>query len=313
MSTKESFFRLPDRDAVFYYAISRAFYLLGLIPQKTAARLSRIMGRIWFVSDRRHRQVALSNLSRVYGDRLGAGQIRSMARNVFCNLVMLVFEIGWSLHIKDSDIKKHFRFRGMGNLQRALQEKKGVLILTAHIGNWELLIDAAGRIGMPISAIYRPLEFGPLDRFFIDLRRRSGATLFSKKSAMLGVMRSLKKNALIGVLLDQNSRRKHGVFADFFGTPASTSKGLALLARKTGAPVVPLFLVRDSGYFLAEFGKPLPKIMTGDKNKDIKAATLIYNKVIEDIIMRYPEQWFWVHRRWKKKPIRVNDNEIKDS
>jgi KDO2-lipid IV(A) lauroyltransferase len=130
---------------------------------------------------------------------------------------------------------------------------------------------------------------------------------------MLGVMRSLKRNSLIGVLLDQNARRKHGVFADFFGAPASTSKGLALLARKTGAPVVPLFLVRDSGHFLAEFGKPLPKIMTGDKTRDIEAATLIYNKVIEEIILRYPEQWFWVHRRWKTKPTRVNANETRDS
>lgn len=304
MSRKEPRFKVPDRDAVFYFAIARAFYLIGLIPSKAAIALASILGRIWFAFDRRHRQVALFNLTRAFGSRMAPGQIRTMARHVFSNLVMLIFEIGWSLHMKDADLRKHFRFHGMGHLQTALQQKKGVLILTAHIGNWELLIDAAGRIGMPISAIYRPLEFGPLDRFFIDLRSRSGASLFSKKNAMRKVMRSLKSNALIGVLLDQNSRLKHGVFADFFGASASTSKGLALLARKTGAPVVPLFLVREGGCFRVEFGAPLPRIKTGDKTKDIEAATQLYNRAIEDIILRYPEQWFWVHRRWKTKPYK---------
>lgn len=293
-----------DMDTIYYYLISRAFFLLGLIPLRISYRLANALGRVWFGVDRRHREVAIANLHQAFGDQMTPAQIRVLARRVFCNLVGIIFEIGWSMHLKDANIRKYFRFCGMENLRAAMDRKKGVLILTGHIGNWELLLSSAGRIGLPISAIYRPLEFRPLDRFFNEMRTRDGAELFPKKRAMRKVLRSLKSNKIVGVLLDQNTGVLDGVFADFFGAPACTNKGLALLARETGAPVLPLFLVRERDCFRVEFGRELPHIKTRDKTKDIEAATSLYNKVLEDIIRRHPEQWFWVHRRWKTKPYK---------
>ncbi|MFP4571696.1 MAG: lysophospholipid acyltransferase family protein [Desulfobacterales bacterium] len=291
--------RLFDADAVFYYIIARGFFLLGLIPPKTARSIADVLGRIWFAADRRHREVAIENLNRVFGHKMTPCQIRSMARRVFCNLTRILFEIGWSLHIKEADIRKYFRFRGMENLHAAMRSKKGVLVFTAHIGNWELLMTASAKIGFPISATYRPLKFKPLNRFFRELRSRNGAELLPKNYAMRRVLRSLKDNKLVGMMLDQNAHILHGVMVDFFGEPACTNKGLALLSRETGTPVVPMFLVREQGGFLVECGPQLPRFKSGNKAKDVEATTRLYNKVIEDIILRYPEQWFWVHRRWR--------------
>ncbi len=292
---------LFDAEAMLYYIIAKGFFLLGLIPPKTAGHLAGVLGKIWFAADRRHRNVAIENLSLAFGDEMTPAQIRAMARRVFCNLTCILFEIGWSLHIKKADLRKYFRFRGMENLYAAMQDEKGVLVFTAHIGNWELLMTAAERIGLPISATYRPLAFKPLDRFFRELRSQNGAELLPKKRAMRKILRDLKDKKLVGMMLDQKARRFEGVMVDFFGEPASTNKGLALLSRETGTPVVPMFLVREQGGFLVECGPQLPRIRTGDKTGDIEAATRLYNKVIEDIVRRYPEQWFWVHERWGKK------------
>lgn len=281
------------------------FFLIGLIPLKTSYRLADALGRIWFAFDYRHREVALANLQLAFGDRMSQAQIRSLGRSVFCNLARIIFEIGWSLHLKQEDIRKHFRFRGLDNLYSALRRNRGVLGITAHIGNWELLLTAAAGIGHPISATYRPLRFKPLDMFFSALRSRDGASLIRKKRGMRKVLHSLRNNNIVGMMLDQNSLLSEGVFAEFFGVPACTNKGAALLARKTGVPVLPVFLVRENDFFRVEFGPEMPHIKTGDKINDIEAATRNYNKVIEDIVRKYPEQWFWVHRRWKNRPYKT--------
>lgn len=291
-------------DIFLYHIIAGLFSLLGRIPRKPADRISFILGRIWFVFDRRHRNVAVENLRLAFGDRLNAVEIRSMARQVFCNLIRIVFEIGWGMRLDASRIQDHFRYYGLHHLQAARVKGRGVLVLSAHIGNWELLGNAVGSIGFPMSAIYRPLDFKPLDLFFVNLRSRNGTRLFPKEGAMLKIIRSLRNNELVGVLLDQNTVVSSGVFVDFFGKRACTNQGLAQIARMTEAPVVPLFLVREEDGYRVEFGPEVPLVKTGDRTRDIDENTKNYTGVIESMIRRYPEQWFWVHRRWKTRPYK---------
>jgi len=291
-------------DVILYHIITGIFSLLGRIPRGIAGRIADLLGRIWFAVDRRHRKVAVSNLTLAFGDHMSASEIQALARRVFRNLTRILFEIGWGMHLDASRVNDHFNFSGLHHLQAARRKGQGVLILTAHIGNWELMIIAAGLIGLSLSAIYRPLDFRPLDLFFADLRSRSGAKLFPKTKAMRKVLRSLKDGELVGVLLDQNTGVRSGVFVDFFGRPACTNKGLAMIALTTGAPVIPLFLVREGDGFRVEFGPEIPLIRTGDKTIDIETNTSAYNRVLESMIRRYPEQWFWVHRRWKTKPYK---------
>jgi len=289
-------------EQFLFHLISGAFRIIGLIPRHTAEKLSRHLGRLWFWLDRRHRQVAINNLTYVFGYEKSPSEIRQMARRIFANLVMILFEIGWSHGATSKEIPRHIRFDGVHNLHAAHRKGRGVLVLTGHLGSWELLADAAGMLGYPINVVYRPMDFNPLDKFFERFRTRSGARLFSKAHAMRKILRSLKDNELVGILLDQNSGRRAGVFVDFFGQSACTNKGLAMIAQKTRAPVVPIFLVREADAYRMMIGPEIPLIETGDKNRDVFENTRQYNRVLETMIRRYPEQWFWVHRRWKTRP-----------
>jgi Kdo2-lipid IVA lauroyltransferase/acyltransferase len=292
-------------ETIIYKAISAVFSALGMISRDRAVRLAGIIGHIWFVIDKRHRNVAIENLTHVYGREKSSREIRSLALRIFQNLALILFEIGWSLHFKEKDFYKVFKIVGLESVRSAYAKGKGVLALTIHIGNWELLMLAAGLLGFPMSAIYRPFDFKPLDRFFGDLRARYGAKLYPKSRAMRKILRSMRDKEIVGFLLDQNTNVQSGVFVDFFGKPACTHKGMAALALATAAPVISTFLVREGDRFRVEFGPEIPLIRTGDKDKDVIENTRQYNHVLESIILRYPEQWFWVHRRWKTKPKAV--------
>jgi KDO2-lipid IV(A) lauroyltransferase len=281
--------------------IATLFGLLGLIPRNWASRLSDVIGHIMFLADKKHRKIALDNLSYAFADEKNPTEIRILGRQIFKNLVRVVFEIGWSLRLEIKDFDKHFRIEGLSNLRSAYEKDKGVLILTAHLGNWELLTIIAAMIGYPTSIVVRPLDFLPLERFFGKLRTRFGGRLIPKDS-MRTVLGSLKQRNIVGLLMDQNVDWYEGVFVDFLGRVCCTSKGLALLALKTKTPVVPLFLVRETWGFKAEVGQEVPLVKTGDMRKDIEANTQGYNRVIESFVRRYPDQWFWVHQRWKTRP-----------
>jgi len=293
----------PSLDTLIYKIIKAVFCLIGLFPRKTAVRIANAMGHIWFLVDKRHQNVAIKNLTHVFGHEKDQIEIRSLARQVFNNLVLILFEIGWSMRLRKKDFFKTFRIYGLHHLEAAHKKGSGVLILTGHMGNWELISMVTGMLGYSMSAIYRPFDFKPLDQFFIDLRGRYGTKLYPRAHAMRKILRSLKDRELIGILLDQNAHYDAGVFVNFFNRPACTNKGLALLALGKKIPVLPVFLIREEQKFRVEIGPEIPVIKTGNKEKDIEANTREYNKVLESIILKYPDQWFWVHRRWKNKPL----------
>jgi KDO2-lipid IV(A) lauroyltransferase len=260
------------------------------------------MGRIWFAVDRKHREIAINNMTLAFGDEKKQPEILDLARKVFINIGRIVFEIGWSLRHDKKDIENNIKIEGLSNLKAAHDKGRGVLILTGHMGNWELGITALAMTGYTSSIIGRPLDFRALDKFMIESRNRFGAEMIPTSGSMRKVLRSLDQGRIVVVLLDQNVDWYDGVFVNFFGRSACTNKGLALLARKTGAPVVPVFMVRDGSSFTGECGKEIPLVKTDDKTKDIEINTQNYNDVIESIVRRYPDQWFWVHQRWKTRP-----------
>jgi Kdo2-lipid IVA lauroyltransferase/acyltransferase len=179
------------------------------------------------------------------------------------------------------------------------------LVLTLHIGNWELLPMSFISRGFNVSMVYRPLDFGPADQFFLQYRSRFGGNPIPKKKSMRRLLHALRRQECVGLLLDQDSGLTAGVFADFFGHPACTNKGLALLALKTQAPVIPASLVRRESGFDIHIGPEIPLIQTDAKDEEVQINTQQYNKVLERIIRRHPEQWLWAHRRWKTRPPQV--------
>jgi KDO2-lipid IV(A) lauroyltransferase len=291
-----------NSQEIAYKVIAGLLKALGLIPRKTAFKLGNFIGRILFLFDNKHRKIAIDNLTRAFGHEKNPYEIKALARSIFKNLSQILFEIGWSFRLNSKDFDRYFCIKGLSHYKTAREKHKGILFLTAHIGNWELQPIIGAMIDCPINIVYRPLDFLPLNNIFIKIRTRFGAKLIPSAHSMRKIISCFKQGRSVVILLDQNVDWYEGVFVDFFGHRACTNKGLALLALKTETPVVPIFLVREGSGFRVEFGPQIPLIKTGDKTRDVEATTQQYNRIIESVIRQYPDQWFWVHQRWKTKP-----------
>jgi KDO2-lipid IV(A) lauroyltransferase len=294
--------QLTKTDLTIYNIIFRLMRTVGRIPRPIARKLGDLLGDTGFLLDRKHREITLNNLEFAMGAELEGTQRWQTARAIYRNMGQILLEVGWSLWASPAELKQRFHIDGLDHYRAAYEKGKGVLAITAHIGNWELLSIVADRVNMPINVLYRPLDFMPLNLFFEKLRARFGARLIPTSHAMLKIVRVLKKKEVVAILMDQSVDWYDGVWVDFFGRRTCTSKGMALIALKTGAPVLPVFLYREASGFRAVFGKEIPLVVTGDKTSDIESNTLNYSKAIEKGIRKHPEQWFWVHRRWKKRP-----------
>jgi KDO2-lipid IV(A) lauroyltransferase len=284
-----------------YILVVGSAKLFGSLPHEHGITLGNALGRLLFRLHGRYRIIALENLRNAYPDKQER-ECRQIATRVFENLGKILYEICWSTTMSNRELGKQVRIEGMRHIKTAYAKNRGVLVLTAHFGNWELLSIVGKKIGYPLSVVYRPLDFTPLERFIIGLRTRFGGHLIPKKKGLRKILRSLGRKQLVGILLDQNVAMREGVFAPFFNRPACTNKGLALLALKSGAPVVPIFLLREKNGYRGIIKPEVPLVRTGDKTKDVEINTGAYNQAIEEMVRRYPEQWFWVHRRWNTRP-----------
>jgi KDO2-lipid IV(A) lauroyltransferase len=274
---------------------------VGSLPSGWGLSIGAGLGHLSYRLLRRRREVTLENLRGAYPEK-SEEAIDAIALAVFRNMGKLFYEICWFTCMDDDELLGRVTISGEEHIQAAYEKGKGVLVLTAHFGNWELMPVLGAHLKHPCSYVYRPLDAAALETFLARTRTRYGGTKIPKKRSFRKILRFLDKKGLVFLLMDQNVRREEGVFAPFFNKPASTNKGLALLAMKTGAPVVPVFLIREEIGFKGLILPEIPLIDTGDKEKDIEANTLAYNRVIESVVRQYPEQWFWVHRRWKTKP-----------
>jgi KDO2-lipid IV(A) lauroyltransferase len=178
-----------------------------------------------------------------------------------------------------------------------------VLVLTAHLGNWEYLSAAARLTGYPLSVVVRPLDSPALDTLAAAMRRKTGAALIDKRGALRPVLEALRRGGMVGILLDQNTARRESVFVPFFGRTASTSRSLALLSLRTGAPVVPIFIRREGpGRHRVVIEPPLPRPSVNDPEQAVVELTARCTQVIEAAIRCAPEQWLWSHDRWRTRP-----------
>ncbi len=294
--------RVLGSEDIVYHLIRGVFRAMGQMPLSWTVRAGNLCGDLWWALDRQRRQVALDNLHRAFGNEKSGREIEQLARRVFRNLGRIVFEVGWSTGIDLKKFKRHTTMIHLENYRRAIAKGRGVLMMTAHYGNWELLIYTAAVTNHPVSVIYRRLDFKPLDRFFLEYRSQLGARMIRNAHAMRSILRRLRAGDAVAILFDQNVDWYEGVFVDFFGHRACTNSGLALLALRTGAPVVPVCMSRVDGGFTIEFGPEIPLVRSGDKVKDVEENTRRFNRVLEEFIRRRPDQWMWVHRRWKTRP-----------
>ncbi len=274
-------------------------WVLAHLPPGIGLAVGRRLGdALWWLLPQR-RRVTLDNLTRSFGREQSPAELRHLGRRSFQHVGMNLIE-ACRYFLRPTDVMlSRVRVEGDEHLRTAVAQGRGVLILTAHYGNWELLAAAHSLTGLPLSIVIRPLDHPLLDDLAARFRRRSGAELIIKRQAVREVLLALRRQRLVGILLDQNATRAEGVFVPFFGVPASTSKGLAVLALRTGAPVLPAVVRRDpDGRHCVDIGAPIPPPPDGD----VTTYTATFNQVLEATIRRAPEQWLWMHARWRTRP-----------
>ncbi|MFH1980548.1 MAG: lysophospholipid acyltransferase family protein [Pseudomonadota bacterium] len=294
---------MTRRDRIILGAIYLLFRVLGALSEPSREAVAQRLGRLLFRLDRKHRRIAMDNLNRAFGTVWSQDAIRRCAQAVFVNMFRIVLEVAWAVQTPPAQMVKRFKLYGLHHLTAARRKGRGTLVLTGHFGLWELLPQAAGLFDVPVSVVYRPLDFPPLDRFFHEFRTRFGAQMVSSSGAVREVVQRLRRQENVTLLMDQNVDWYEGVFVDFFGHRACSNKSLALLAMRTGAPVVPVYLSREpGGGFRVDIAPEVPTLRSGDKQRDVEENTLAYNRVLESFIRQRPDQWFWVHQRWKTRP-----------
>ena len=195
---------------------------------------------------------------------------------------------------------------GIDNLREAHKLNKGVLLFTAHFGNWELAAAIVSLILRPLTIIYRIFDSPVVEQYVTWVRACAGVSSLSKENAMRHILNSLKNNETILFLIDQNVAWQEGVFVDFFNRPACTTSGFARIASHTEAPVLPLFMISrpDGGYRLI-IGDVVKTSNDNGRDMDVVLNTQNYTKIIEDMVRRHPDQWLWILQRWKTKPSQV--------
>jgi Kdo2-lipid IVA lauroyltransferase/acyltransferase len=274
----------------------------GRLPLSLALWLGRRLGDLVYILLPRRRRIALANLARAYPE-LPARERRRLARRAAQHLGMTIGELPRMLSDPIDATLARIQIDGVEHLDAVMAEHGRALILTAHLGNWEILCAAHRLTRYELSVVVRPLDAPWLDAIADRLRRRTGVEVIDKRGALRPVLEGLRRGRLIGILLDQNAARREGVFVDFFGYPASTSRAIALLALRTGAPVVPIFAHRrrDRGHRIA-IRPPLPRPTSNDPEAAVVELTARCTMEIERAVRETPEQWLWSHDRWRTRP-----------
>jgi KDO2-lipid IV(A) lauroyltransferase len=267
---------------------------LELTPVPLAHWLARRYARLLDLAIPRLRQVAYRNLALAlpHADR------RAVVDGVFRSIARLLVTFAKFPSIRRENAGRWIRYEGREHFDDALRAGRGVLFATAHLGNWELSAYAHALLAAPMNVVVRPLDNPLIDGLVERRRRLSGNRLVYKKDFARSILKALSANQAVGILIDQNSSPDAGVFVDFFGIPACAGTGFAKIAAHSGAAVIPGFALwsDEERRYILRFYPPVP--ITGDAASDTQAV----QSRLEQAIRAYPDQWLWIHRRWKTRP-----------
>lgn len=285
------------RNWAEYLAARLVLATLAVGPRAAAEGLARFYTRLlrWLVP--RLRRTALRNLALALPELAPADHER-IVKGVFASLARLLVCFARLPRLNRENISEWIRYDGLEHFQQAIARGRGVLFAAAHLGNWELSAFAHALMTAPMDVVVRPLDNPLLDRLVERRRALSGNRIIEKKHAARAILKALRANRAVGILIDQNASLEEGVFVDFFGIKACAGAAFARLAARSGAAVIPGFALwsEQEGRYVLRFYPPVE--MTGD----VVADTQRLHSLLETVIRQYPDQWLWIHRRWKTRP-----------
>ena len=289
------------KDWCYGFTAKLIGFFVSRLPRPATLALGSRLGALMFWLAPRQRELVYQQL-RCSLDLPDERRIRAIAKQCFENLGKTVLEFMQFPRLNAKQIQQYVSFEGIQHAEQALAQGKGAIILTGHFGNWELLAASISATIAPLTPIVRKLRSPRLDALVSSYREQAGYATIDRDTGIRHALRCLKRNELLGIVADVDTSVS-GVFVDFFGQPAYTPYSPVAIALKTGAAILPTFIVRQSdGSHRAIIEPPLVLQRTDVKEKDLVINTQKFTKIIESYIRRYPTQWIWMHRRWKTQP-----------
>jgi len=291
------------RHRLEYALVWPVVKILGALPRPLARALGRLLAGAVYHLHGRLRKVGLRNLEIAYPE-MAAAERRKIVRGVFVSLGRQLAEFCRFPRYTRDNVAQVAVYEGFENFDAAQRRGKGVLFLTAHLGGWEVGSFVHSIHGHRLRIVVRALDNPYLDRLVERYRTLHGNSTFEKQDFARGLISAMRAGETVGLLMDQNMTPPAGVFVDFFGVPACTASGIARVALRTDASVVPAFTIWDDvrRKYRITFAPRLALPKTGDDERDVVNATQLFTSVIEEYVRKNPDQWLWVHRRWKTRP-----------
>lgn len=275
-------------------------FLVHVQPLFIKKILGVTLGLLWFDILRIRRKVAIENVMRAYPGK-NQHEVVNLARKSLIHMGYTVIEFCSIPFVNKDSLLSMFTFEGKGKLEMALKKKKGVLLLTAHIGNGDMAIAALSQSGFPINLVSKRFKAKWLDNFWFNSRKKHGTRFIPPKKSSYGILKAMKKNEVVIFVLDQYTGQPNGLVTEFFGVKTGTAFGPALLAQRSGTEVLPIFCYRRNfGQHVIKILDPIPYKTEGVKDELVRRNTELFNSFIEQMIKEKPEQWMWIHRRWKE-------------
>ncbi len=271
--------------------------MAAVVPRRVADSVGIALGLAWYYGLPVRKRVALQNLRAAFGGSLDERRVcRANFVHLMRSLVEFLRMAGGGMRL----LRPLLVVRHWNRIERAVELGRGLIILSGHVGNFDLLVCSLVDRGLPLHILTKHAKSEAVDRFWQESRARLGADLLPRRDAVRGILKSLRGNEVVGIVIDQH-QSGDSVVVDFFGRPAATTQAAAVFAERTGAPVVPVFMRRlPDGRHEMDVGEDLGfERSTEDRAENLRRNTQRYSDAVERAVRRAPEQWLWVHRRWK--------------
>ena len=290
------------RRRIFYTLFMMLDRLFLLLPYHLAIKFGRFSGKLIYIVLERYRRLTKEHLRMAFGSEKTEKEISKIARSVFINIGVSVAEI-LSLPKTKDRLDSIVGINGIERMDRALAAGNGVIAISAHFGNWELISGIFAYKGYPSNIIARPIYYEKFNEWVTFMRNNMGVNIIYRTDSPKKILRLLQKNEIIGITPDQDMDSVDGIFVDFFGRKTYTPSAPVKIAMAANCPIVPVFIVRKGLKHTVYVEEPISIERGDDKNALVRKYTQIWSDIIEARIREHPDHWVWMHKRWKTKPF----------